>query len=123
MSSTPNCILFFSPTEYAKAIFHSDPNRHHVDCLLAQPLLRSEGGNLIDVNQSVNIDGDLQQEKTLDLSTNPAQLISLWHDETLIYDPVTEQKPFILTLTSEDEQNFKEINDHALHAFTIVLER
>ena len=80
-----------------------------MSCELLQPIVRSEGGTLMDAQGTVSIDGGLVHEIT--------------HNQTAVYEPETERKPYILTVQAEGQVGLEEVGERALEEFAFVVDR
>ena len=49
----------------------------------------------------IRLEGFLEWQVVQDFDTDPPCFITLWHDLATVYDPQTESKPYILTISSD----------------------
>jgi hypothetical protein len=47
----------------------------------------------------------------------------LWHNQTVVYNPIMEQKPYILTVTSEGKEGLKLIDANDVKQFVLIVKR
>ena len=77
----------------------------------------------MDVKETISIDGGLVRDTAQIQNTDAAWLISLWHDETAVYEPETECKPYILTIQMEGQPGLEEVGERAIEVFASVVAR
>ena len=76
-SEHANCVLFFAPAVFGKAIFRPSSDFGIVGCKLTEPVRRTDGHLLWACRSVICLQGFLAQEITLDLDTDPLYFITL----------------------------------------------
>ena len=77
----------------------------------------------MDVKEMISIDGGLVCDTAQIQNTDTAWLISLWHDETAVYQPEMECKPYILTIQMEGQSGLEEVGERAIEEFVSIVAR
>lgn len=63
--------------------------------------MRMNGSQVLTATEVIGIGDCVVQEIIQDLDMELPCIITLWHDNTQVYDPEIEDKPYILTMRSQ----------------------
>lgn len=121
MPTADDCVIFFSPSVYARAVFRPRSDFQVVSCELTQAVRMDDGTQILDVSDVVRIEGSLVREVTQDFDTDPPCIITLWHDQAAVYDPDAAVKLYILTISFEGGDGVSAIEDADIDEFKAIV--
>ena len=70
----------------------------------------------------IRLEGFLEWQ-VQDFDTDLPCFITLWHDLATVYDPQTESKPYILTISFDGGDSVSDVADQDVEEFKTVVEK
>ena len=123
MSSADNCVLFLSPAVYGRAIFRPSSDLKIIGCELTEAVRGKDGELIFDVSDVIRLGGFLERQIVQDFDTDPLCFITLWHGLATVYDPHTESKPYILTISFDGGDSVSDVAVQDVEEFKMVVEK